>query len=78
MSRSGREFQPVPPKLVTVAEAARRMRRSPTLVYRWISQGRLRGQKYGYAVLVDERDLVRFENNAPERRGGRRGGTTKR
>lgn len=57
-------------KLLTVAECARRLQRSPTLVYRWISEGRLRGRKYGYAVLVDERDLVRFEKSRPERRGG--------
>jgi len=57
-------------KLLPVSEVARRLRRSPTLVYRWISEGRLRGQKYGYAVLVEERELARFEKNAPARRGG--------
>lgn len=62
-------------KLLTVAETARRLRRSPTLLYRWISEGRLRGQKFGMAVLIDERDVARFEKNAPERRkrGGGRG-----
>jgi excisionase family DNA binding protein len=62
----------MPSKLLTVAEAARRLRRNPTLVYRWISEGRLRGQKFGMAVMVDERDLARFEKEAPARR--KRGG----
>lgn len=81
MPFDGRESQLVPPrKLLPVAEVARCMRRSPTLIYRWISEGRLRGQKYGYAVLVEERELARFEKNAPERRGGggRRDKTKKR
>jgi excisionase family DNA binding protein len=63
----------VAPKYLTVAQVARKLRRSPTLVYRWIAEGRLRGQKLGYAVLVDERDLERFAKDAPERR--KRGGT---
>lgn len=71
MALSGREFQLVPThKLLAVSEVARRLRRSPTLIYRWISEGRLHGQKYGYAVLVEERELARFQKNAPERRGG--------
>jgi excisionase family DNA binding protein len=71
MALNGRDFQLVPThKLLPVSEVARRLRRSPTLIYRWISDGRLRGQKYGYAVLVEERELARFQKNAPERRGG--------
>lgn len=59
--------------LLTVGQVAKRLKRSPTLIYRWVSDGRLRGQKYGHAVLIDERELARFEKDAPERRkrGGR-------
>lgn len=61
------------PKLLSVAEAARRLRRNPVLVYRWIAEGRIRAQKIGRAVIVDERELERFTKRQPERR--RRGGT---
>jgi excisionase family DNA binding protein len=58
----------MPAKLLTVVQVAERLDRHEKLVYRWISEGRLRGQKYGMAVMVDERDLVRFEKDAPMRR----------
>jgi excisionase family DNA binding protein len=59
-------------KLLSVAEVARRLKRNPVLVYRWIDEGRLRAQKVGRAVIVDERDVEQFAKQQPERR--RRGG----
>lgn len=60
-------------KLLTVAQVAKALDRHEKLVYRWIAEGRLRGQKYGTAVLVDERELARFRKQQPPRlrRGGR-------
>lgn len=61
--------------LLSVREVAERLQRNPVLVYRWIAEGRLRAQKVGYAVVVDERELKRFEKRLPERRAPRpRGG----
>jgi excisionase family DNA binding protein len=62
----------MPPKLLTVSQVAKRLDRHQKLVYRWISEGRLRGQKFGMAVLVDERDVTRFAKEAPPRVGVRR------
>jgi excisionase family DNA binding protein len=44
------------------------------LVYRWIAEGRIRAQKVGRAVIVEERELERFAKRQPERRprGGQR------
>lgn len=61
------------PKLLSVGEVARRLRRNPVLVYRWISEGRIRAQKVGRAVVIDEREVGRFQKREPERRR-RRGG----
>lgn len=59
-------------------EVAARLRRNRLLVYRWLAEGRLRGERYGYAWLVTERELTRFLRHEPERRSrrrvGRRGG----
>jgi len=55
-------------KLLSVAETARRLKRNPVLVYRWITEGRIRAQKVGRAVIVDERELERFVKQQPERR----------
>jgi excisionase family DNA binding protein len=43
--------------MVTVPEAARRIRRNPETVRRWIREGKLRSQKIGTQHLIDERDL---------------------
>lgn len=53
-------------KLYTVTEVAKKLKRSRVLVYRWLTEGRLRGKKYGHAWLVSERDLATFKQ--PERR----------
>jgi helix-turn-helix protein len=60
-------------KWLTVHETSRKLRRSPILVYRWLTTGRLKGQKFGHAWLVSEREIARFLKNEPERR--RRGGS---
>ena len=57
-------------------EAAERLRRDPKLVYRWLSDGRLRGERFGHAWLVREREIERFRKHEPERREPR--GTAKR
>lgn len=55
-------------KRYTVEEAARRLNRNLALVYRWLAEGRLRGEKWGRSWLIRDRDLQRFLRNAPERR----------
>ncbi len=55
-------------KLLSVGEVAKRLRRNPVLLYRWISEGRIRAQKVGRAVVVDEREVQRFKRHEPERR----------
>jgi excisionase family DNA binding protein len=49
--------------MLTVPEAARRVRRKPETVRRWIREGRLRASKVGTQHVIDERDL---EAAAPE------------
>lgn len=43
--------------MLTVPEAAKRIRRNPETVRRWIREGRLRSVKVGTQYLVDEADL---------------------
>lgn len=43
--------------MLTVPDAAKRVRRNPETVRRWIRSGRLRSQKVGTQHLVDEREL---------------------
>jgi len=43
--------------MLTVPEAARRLRRNPETVRRWIREGRLRSTKVGTQHLVEEADL---------------------
>lgn len=43
--------------MLTVPEVARRLRRNPETVRRWIREGRLRATKIGTQHLVDEADL---------------------
>ncbi len=52
----------------TVAQAAARLNRNRALIYRWLAEGRLRGEKFGYVWLVSERDLRRFLRQPPGRR----------
>jgi excisionase family DNA binding protein len=44
--------------MLTVPEAARRARRNPETVRRWIREGKLRATKVGTQHILDERDLA--------------------
>jgi excisionase family DNA binding protein len=46
--------------MLTVPEAARRTRRDPETVRRWIRSGRLRATRVGTQHLIDESDLDRL------------------
>jgi excisionase family DNA binding protein len=46
--------------MLTVPEAARRTRRDPETVRRWIRSGRLRATKIGTQHLIEEEDLARL------------------
>jgi len=43
--------------MITVPEAARRARRHPETIRRWIREGRLRATKVGTQHTIEERDL---------------------
>ncbi len=43
--------------MLTVAEAAKRVRRDPETVRRWIRSGRLRARKIGTRHVIEEADL---------------------
>ncbi|HAF10380.1 MAG TPA: DNA-binding protein [Chloroflexi bacterium] len=57
---------------LTVDQAARRLKRNPNLVRRWLRDGRLRGENIGNGKggvwVITERELERFARNEPERR----------
>lgn len=55
-------------KRYTVAQAAAKMRRNPILVYRWLQEGRLKGEKFGHAWLVSATELQRLMRAEPGRR----------
>lgn len=46
--------------MLTVPEAARRTRRDPETVRRWIRSGRLKATKIGTQHLIEEEDLARI------------------
>jgi excisionase family DNA binding protein len=50
--------------MLTVPEAARRTKRDPETVRRWIRSGRLRATKIGTQHLIDEEDLARMTAGA--------------
>ena len=43
--------------MITVPEAARRARRNPETVRRWIREGKLRASKVGTQHVIEEADL---------------------
>ena len=43
--------------MLTVPQAARRVRRDPETIRRWIRSGRLRAQKIGTQHVIEEDDL---------------------
>ncbi len=51
--------------MLTVSEAARRTRRDPETVRRWIRSGRLKATRIGTQHLIDEEDLARVVSDAP-------------
>lgn len=50
--------------MLTVPEAARRLRRNPETVRRWIREGRLRSTKVGTQHFLDETDLDAMHDDA--------------
>jgi excisionase family DNA binding protein len=49
--------------MLTVPEAARRTKRDPETVRRWIRSGRLKATRIGTQHLIDEDDLARLESD---------------
>ena len=43
--------------MLTVPEAARRLRRNPETIRRWIREGKLRSTRVGTQHIIDEHDL---------------------
>jgi excisionase family DNA binding protein len=43
--------------MLTVPQAARRARRNPETIRRWIREGKLRARKVGTQHVIEERDL---------------------
>jgi excisionase family DNA binding protein len=50
--------------MLTVPEAARRTKRDPETVRRWIRSGRLKATRIGTQHLIDEEDLARLEGHS--------------
>jgi excisionase family DNA binding protein len=46
--------------MLTVPEAARRLRRNPETIRRWIREGKLRSTRVGTQHIIDEADLERL------------------
>jgi excisionase family DNA binding protein len=57
---------------LTVEEVARRLRRHPELVRRWLRDGRLKGLTFGRSWIISEGELARFERQQPARRRRKR------
>lgn len=47
--------------MLTVPQAARRLRRNPETLRRWIREGKLPARKIGTQHIIDERSLDAFE-----------------
>ncbi len=50
--------------MLTVPEAARRAKRDPETVRRWIRSGRLKATRIGTQHLIEEEDLASLESDA--------------
>ncbi|MHC4225387.1 MAG: helix-turn-helix domain-containing protein [Planctomycetota bacterium] len=63
--------------MLTVPEAARRLRVNPETIRRWIRAGRLRAKKVGTQHLIEETDLenLRPQDLLPLPRGWKRTAT---
>jgi hypothetical protein len=55
-------------KTYTADGAAKRLRRNPDLIRRWLKEGRLEGQKSGRDWLVPAAEIARLRRDAPQRR----------
>ena len=53
---------------LTVDEIAKKLRRNPELIRRWLREGRLRGERIGWSWTITPAELDRFKRTAPERR----------
>lgn len=51
--------------MLTVPEAARRVRKNPETVRRWIREGKLRSRKVGTQHVIEEADLDAFAGGTP-------------
>lgn len=51
--------------MITVPEAARRVRRNPETIRRWIREGKLAAQRIGTQYLVDEDRLDEVAGSGP-------------
>ena len=49
--------------MLTVPQAAERVGKDPETVRRWIRSGKLRAEKVGTQHVIDERDLIPFEQD---------------
>ena len=61
--------------MLTVPQAARRVRRDPETIRRWIRSGRLRAHKVGTQHVIEEDDLesvLRRDEQLPLPKGWRR------
>ena len=52
--------------MLTVPEAARRVRRNPETVRRWIREGKLRSHKVGTQHMIEEHDLDELVSDEPD------------
>jgi excisionase family DNA binding protein len=46
--------------MISVAEASRRVGRTPHTIRRWMREGKLRSYRFGMHAMVDETDLARL------------------
>lgn len=52
--------------MITVPEAARRLRKNPETIRRWIREGKLPSTKVGTQHLLDEDDLDEYTGEEPK------------
>ena len=52
--------------MITVPEAARRLRKNPETIRRWIRAGKLPSQKIGTQHLIEEEDLDDYTGDEPK------------